>query len=128
MSTFARNVREPSGNSPLPIRIEQIKILRDRPIAERAVLARCRQRAAIFANLIGVQIAHVGLSRLNQLHRPVVNLLEIITRVQRRWHVEPQPAHVFLDRLDVFLFLFDRIRVVESQIASAVVFDCQSKI
>ena len=72
MSIFARSVREPVGKFALPHPLEQIEILRHRPIAKRAVLPGRRQRAAIFANLIGVQIADIRLARLDQLDRPIV--------------------------------------------------------
>ena len=41
---------------------EQIEVLLDRPIAVRAVAARLGQRAAIGADLVGVQAVDVGLA------------------------------------------------------------------
>ena len=100
--------------------LEQIEILFDRAVAIRAVLARLGQRAAVFAHLVGVQIADVRLARLDQLDRPLIELLEIIRSVEHPvLPIEAQPAHVLLDRIDVFDLFLGRIGVVEAQVALA---------
>jgi hypothetical protein len=99
---------------------EQLEVLRDRAIAMGTVAARLGQGAAILADLLRRQRIDVGLARLDQQHRVVVQLLEIVRRVEQAiLPVEPQPVHVVLDRLDVFNVFLDRIRVVEPQVAGA---------
>ncbi len=108
--------------------LEQFEILCNRPIAERTVLAWRGQRAAILANLIGIQIANVRLAGFHELNGPGVNLLEVVAGIQRRRYVEAKPAHILFDRLHILFFFFGRIRIVEPQIARAVVFDRQPEI
>ena len=120
MSIFARRVRAPSGNSPAFMRCEQIEVFLDRAVAVGAVLARLGQRAALLANLIGGQIADVGLAGLDQLHGPFVELVEIIGRVEQPvFPIAAQPADIFDDRIDVLRFFLRRIGVVEPQVALA---------
>ena len=42
--------------------------------------------------------------------------------------IETQPVDVLLDRIDIFLALFFRVSVVETQIAQARVFGCYGEI
>ena len=103
-----------------PHLLEQRQVLLDRTIAIRAVLAGLRQRAAIRARLIGREMADVGLALLDQMHRPFMELIEIAGgEAHRAVHVVPEPAHIPLDRLDVLVFLFFGVGIVEAQIADA---------
>ncbi len=107
---------------------EQIEIFFDRTIAIRAFLARLGQRAAIFADFVGAQVIHVSFAGLDQLHRPVIQLLEIIGGVVKAFPLEAEPLHVGHDGLDVLgLFLF-RIGVVEAQVGAAAKFVCQAEV
>src|SRR5262252_1765077 len=52
--------------------------------------------------------------------RPFVELLEIIRRmIEVPAPVETKPAHITLDRVDVFLFLLGGIGVIKAQVAAA---------
>ena len=84
MSILARRVREPSGNSPARMRRNRSRFSSTRAIAIGAVLAGLGERAAILAHLVGRQVADIGLARLDQLHGPVVKLLEVIGSVVQR--------------------------------------------
>ena len=63
--------------------LEQVEILLDGAIAKRAVLARLGQRAAMFADLVGVRSQTYALPFLMSSIGPVVELLEIIGGVDR---------------------------------------------
>ena len=108
---------------------EEIEIFCDRARARRAVAARLRQRAAILAHLVGTEIVDVGFAGLDQLHRPRVELLEIIGReIEMLAPVESEPAHVGFDGLDVFGFLFRGVGVVETQVTMSAEVRRQSKV
>ncbi len=74
--------------------LEQIEVLLDRAVTIRAVLAGLGQRAAVFADLVGGEIVHVRLARLDELERPLVELIEIVGRIAELVPVVAQPAHV----------------------------------
>ena len=114
----ARSVGKLAG----PHAAEQVEVLGRRPVAVRAVLARRGQRAAIFAHLVAVQVADVGLAGLDQLLGPIVELAEIIRGVEHPlFPIEAEPADAVLDRVDVFHVLFAGIGIVEAQVALAAV-------
>ena len=120
MSILARSVREPSGNSPARIRSNRVEVLLDRAVAVGALAAGLGQRAAVLADLVGGQVAHVGLAGLDQLHGPLVELVEVVGGVEQPvLPVEAQPADVLDDRVDVFGLLLARVGVVEAQVAQA---------
>ena len=84
MSIFARRVRLPSGNSPARMRSKQIEILLDGTVSVGTVLARLGQRAAVFADLVGIEIADKGIAAFNQLNRELIELLKIVRGVELR--------------------------------------------
>src|SRR5204862_3654076 len=64
-----------------------------------------------------------GMPALDQVLRPLIELLEIIGGVmQVRAPIEAEPAHIALDRVDVFLLLLGGVGVVEAQMAAAAEF------
>ncbi len=57
---------------------------------------------------------------LDEVHGPRIQRLEVVGRVEQVVApVEPEPADVGLDGVDVLLLLLLRIRVVEAQVAVA---------
>ncbi len=99
---------------------EKIEILLDRPIAIRAVLPRLSERAAVLADLIGGEAAHIGLTLPDELQRPLVELLEIIGGVVLPVvPAEAEPADIFLDRIDVLDIFLGGVGVVEAEVAGA---------
>ncbi len=102
--------------------LEQVQILFDRTIAIRAVFARLGQRAAVFADLVRGEIVDVGLAVLDQLDRPLVELIEVVGGVVEAIPVKAQPLHVLHDGVDVLGLLLRRIGVVEAQVGMAVEF------
>ena len=109
-------VRELAGAHPF----EEVEILLDRAIAIGAVPARLGQGPAVAAGLLGVQVADVGQSLLDQLDGERVELLEIVgCEIDPIAPVESEPTHVGLDGVDELDVLLVRIGVVEAQIAGA---------
>ena len=120
MSILARSTRAPLGNSPARMRRNRSRFSSTRAVAERAVLARLGQRAAVDAHLLRRLVVDIGLAGADQVLGPVVELLEIVRGViEVLAPVEAEPAHVALDGVDVFLLLLGRIGVVEAQMAAA---------
>ena len=112
----ARAVGELAGAHAL----EQVEVLLDGAVAVRAFLAGLGQRAAVLADLLGGQVADVRLARLDQLHGPVVELVEVVGGVEEAVvPVEAEPAHVLLDGVDVLDLFLARVGVVEAQVALA---------
>ena len=106
-----------------PHAAEQIEIFLDRAVAERAVLARLGQRAAVGAHLVLRLIVDIGLAGADQMLGPVVELLEIVRgMIEVLAPVEAEPAHVALDGVDIFLLFLGRVGVVETQMAAAAEF------
>ena len=98
---------------------EQIEVLRDRSIAIRAVLSRFGQRAAIRADLFGAQAVDVRLVLFDQIDGELIELLEVVRRVELRAPREPEPRDILFDRVDVLDVFLRRVRVVEAQVAGA---------
>ncbi len=112
----ARAVGELAAAHPL----EEVEVLLDRAVAPRAVPAGLGQRAAVLADLVGREVVDVGLAGPDQVDGPLVELLEVVGRVvEVLAPVEPEPADVRLDGVDVLLLLLGRVRVVEAEVAAA---------
>ena len=123
MSIFARRVRAPSGNSPAFMRANRSRFSSTRAVAIGALLAGLGEGAALLANLVGRQIAHVRLAGFDQLHGPFIKLAEIIGCVKHPvFPIAAQPARVFDDGIDVLGFFLGRVGVVEAKIAFAAEF------
>ena len=77
---------------------EHVHALGDGPIAIRAVAARLRQRAAVFANLVGREAVDVRLVVPNELLGARVHQLEVVGCVEHPVApIEPEPPDVVLD-------------------------------
>ena len=99
---------------------EQVEVLLDAPVAERRVRPGAGQRAARLADLVRRLVVDVRLAGPDELDRPLVQLLEVVAGVEQVLApVEPQPADVGHDRVDVLLLLLGRVRVVEPEVAGA---------
>ena len=99
---------------------EEVEALLRRPVAPRALAAGLGERAAVLADLVGGEVVHVGLAGLDEVDGPLVELLEVVRgEVEVLAPVEPQPADVGLDGVDVLLLFLHRVGVVEAQVAAA---------
>jgi hypothetical protein len=98
---------------------EQVDVLLGRAVAPWAVLAGLGQRAAVGADLVGREVVDVGLPAPDEVDRPLIELLEVVGgEVQVLAPVEPEPADVGLDGVDVLLLFLRGIGVVEAQVAA----------
>ena len=101
---------------------KQRQVLFHAAIAERAVLARGGQGAAVFAHLLGGKLVHIGQTLLDELDGIAVQLVEIVGGVaDLAAPLEAEPLYVLLDglhELDVFL---RRVGVIEAQVALALI-------
>ena len=78
------------------------------------------ERAAILADLLGGQIADVGLALADQLHGPLVELVEVVGGVEEAvFPLEAEPADVLHDGIDVLRLFLLGIGVVEAQVGLA---------
>ncbi len=98
---------------------QQFEALGHRALAPRRVAARLGQGAAVFAHLLGAEVADEGRALAHQLLGAQVEGLEVVRGVQQHVPLEAEPAHVLLDRAHVLEVLLDRIGVVEAQVADA---------
>ncbi len=99
---------------------KEVQVLLDGAVAVRAVLARPGQRAAMGADLVGGQVADVGLALSDQLHGPFVHPLEVVRgEKQPVAPVGADPAHVLDDRFHELLLFPGRVRVVEPKVEPA---------
>ena len=86
----------------------------------RRVLSRLGERAAIFADLVGRERIDIGEALPNQRLGELIERLVVIRRIKFPLiPFEAEPAHVVFDGINIFDILFDRVGVVESQIAVA---------
>ena len=108
--------------------LEQIEILFHRAIAIGALFARLGEGAARLAHFFGAQIANEGFAVADHLQRPFVELAEVVGSVVQAIPLEPQPAHVLHDGIDVFGLFLARVGIVEAQIGLAAELVGQSEI
>ncbi len=108
---------------------KQVEVLVDAAPAVRAVAAGLGQAAAHRAHFLGRQVVDIGFAGADQMFGPVVEPLEIVGRVvEVRPPVKAEPAHVALDRVDVFLLFAGRVGVVKAQMAAPAIFLRHAKI
>ena len=98
---------------------EEVEIFFDGAVAIGAVLAGLGEGAAVLANLVGGEVVDVGFAGLDELQGPLVELAEVVGGVAEAFPVEAEPAHVFLDGVDVLLLFLFGIGVVEAQVGLA---------
>ena len=110
------------GKLPCRHAAEQVKVLFNAPFAVGAVFAGLGQRAAVSADLVGGKIVHVGLARLDQLDRALVDKIKVFGGVVAMLPVEAQPLDILLNGLHVLHVLLRGVRVVQPQVAHAAVF------
>jgi hypothetical protein len=80
-------------------------------------------------HLLGAQAVDVRLAGLDELHGVVVQLLEVVGRVEELvLPVEAEPAHILLDRFDVLDVFFRRVGVVEAQMTRTAVFQRNAEV
>src|SRR5262249_2888178 len=98
---------------------EQVQILGDRPIAEWRGPTGLGQRAPRLPHFLQALIDDGPFASGDQLLRPAIELLEVVAGgVQVPAQIEAEPVHVIHDRVDVFLALLGRVRVVEAQVTA----------
>ncbi len=98
---------------------EQVEALLGRPVSPRALAPGLGERAAVLADLLGGEVVYVGLAVPDQVAGPLVELLEVVRRVEQVLApVETEPTNVGLDGVDVLLLLLDRVGVVEAKVAA----------
>ncbi len=89
----------------------------------RAGLARCCQRPPVFADFIGAQIIDIGLALFDQMDGIAIKSFKIVRgKAGLSIPFEAQPAHIFFDRVDIFLFFLDRIGVIKAQVTATTKF------
>ena len=129
MSILARSVRAPSGNSPSRMRSNKSRFSSTERLRYGLSFPGSVSVPRVLAHFLGRQIAHVRLARLDQLHRPFMDLRKIIRRVEQPvFPIAAQPMHVADDRFDIFRLFLRRVGIVEAQIAFAAEFLGQSEI
>ncbi len=98
---------------------EECEVLLHRAVPMRPVLSGVMEVASRGPNGLEVALVDVGQPLLDELLRPSIELLEVARRVERLTPLEPEPADVALDRLDVLRRLRLGVGVVEAEVAVA---------
>ena len=98
---------------------EEVEIFFDGAVAKGAVFAGLGEGAAVLADLVGGEVVDIGLAILDELQGPLVELAEVVGGVAEAVPLEAEPAHVFLDGVDVLLLFLFGIGVVEAQVGLA---------
>ncbi len=99
---------------------EQFEILLDRPVTERALDTRIPVAAALRGDRLAVLLVDVGEPLGDEEFGPVVELLEVVARVERLpLDRIAEPPEVGDDAVDVTRVLGVGIGVVETQVADA---------
>ena len=97
---------------------EEVQILLDASTPIRTVLPCFGQCAPRLSHLVAAQIANEGFAFLDEVHGPIVELLEVIRCVEEPVaEFAAQPFHILDDRFDVLLLLLGGIGVVEAEVA-----------
>ena len=107
---------------------EQIQVLFHAALAEGAVGARFGQRAAVAADVVGAEAAHIRLARAYQFNGAVVELAEVVRCVEQLVPLKAEPAHILDDGLGVLGAFLLRVGVVEAQVAKPAVFAREAEI
>ena len=98
---------------------KQIEVLRNRAVAERAVLAGLGQGAACDADFLLRLVVDIGVAGLDQAFRPSIQPIEIVGGIKQVGSpVIAEPVHVGLDRIDVLLLFPGRVGIVEPQMTA----------
>ena len=108
---------------------EERQVLINRTITMGTVLARLSQSPAIGTDLVCAQVVHIGLAVRDQVLGPFIELFKIVGgKILMLTPVEAEPAHVFLNGVNIFLLFLGRVGIVETQIAAAGKLFCQAEI
>ena len=118
-SIFARSTCAPSGNSPAFMRRSRSRFSSTERSRYGPRYARRRHGAAIRADLLLGLRVDVRLPSLHEVLGELVQLLEVVARVELLVPLEAEPLDVALDGLDVLDVFGERVRVVEAQVAAA---------
>ncbi len=127
---------DPGPERPRPVRelavphaFEEVQVLFDGPVSPGALLAGAVDRPPVFPDLVHRQVTDISLTLPDEFDRILIERLIVIRSVKLPvLPVEPQPAHVLLDGIDVFDLLGLRIRVVETQVAEPAVLGGQAEV
>ncbi len=102
---------------------EEVEVFFDRTLAVGAVFAGIFEGATVFADLVGGLVVDIGQAFFDQRDSPFVELGEVIGGVVFVLApLETQPADVLFDRVDVLLFLFGGVGIIETQVILAAEF------
>ena len=107
------------GEFTLSHALEEIEVFLDGPVAPGAD-GGARRVAAVFAELLGRQLADIREALFDQLYGILVSFLKIVGAVEESVApVKAEPVDVLLDRLNVFGVLLGWVRVVKAEVAQA---------
>ena len=88
----------------------------------RALSARFIPFSTVLTDFLSAQAVNVCNAFLDQLLRPIVQLLEVVRCVSHfAVPIESEPFNIIHDRLDVFGLLGSRIGIVEAEVAGAAI-------
>src|SRR5580765_1138662 len=103
-----------------PHAAEQIQVLLDAALPERAVFARFGQGATVEPHLLRGLVVNIGLAGPDQILAPGVKSLKVVGgMVEMLSPVKTEPPDIALNRVDIFLLFLGWIRVIEPHVTAA---------
>ena len=100
---------------------KQAQVFLHTALSVRAVFSGHIEGAAVFALLLGCQLAHICLALLNEFYRTFVQKIKVIGSKKDIVIIKAQPLDVFFNRFHILGVLFGGVSVIKAQIANALV-------
>ena len=101
--------------------LEETQVLLDWTVAVRRSYTRFGRRTFLFGYLLGGLLVHISLALLDKTDSEIVELLEIVGGIIDITPTESEPSDILLDGIDVFYIFFNRVGVIETQVANTIV-------
>ena len=110
-----------------PHALKEVEILLHGAVPVRIVPARLRQCAAVLPDFVRRQIGDICLPLADENQRDLIHFVKIVAGIEEAVPiVRTEPLHIPLNRIDEFILLLCRIRVVKAQAELSAVFLCDS--
>ena len=109
--------------------LEKIKVFFYTAVSVWAFLAWLSKSATILADFLSIQIIYESQSTLNQLYSKVIQLAKIIRSIKHSViPAKAQPLYICLNGINVLSIFLDRIGIIKTKIALAIILLCQTEI
>ena len=108
--------------------LKELEVLLHRAISPRALCTCLLHRAATETNLLLSLVIHIGLTLLDELHGPLIELVEVVGCIALHSPIEAEPLDILLDGIHILGILLHGVGVVETEVTLTVVTLCEAKV